>query len=139
MASLVMVATDFSAVSAMALGEVTARFPGSQLVVVHVIDPRYGARVASMTGLDADDVQHRAWNRADVQLDETVARLRSEGHDARAVLVDGELAPSLTAAARRHQPSTIVLGLEHREAVDRLPWQLAIATGVSVLVVPEKV
>lgn len=133
----VLVATDFSETAMRALVEATARFPGSPLLLVHVVDPEYGARVGAATGLDAADVQQRAWNRADVQLDETVGRLRSEGHSARGLLLEGPLAATLAEAATSHAAALIVLGLDPATCADRLPFSLARSTALPVLIIPE--
>jgi hypothetical protein len=135
-AAPILVATDFSATAARAVSDVAARFPGAPLVVAHVIDAGYGARVEGATGLDAQDVQQRAWNRADVQLEETVARLRSERHGALGVLREGELAVTLAEEAARHEPWLIVLALEPCPSVEAMTWPLAAATGLPVVVLP---
>lgn len=134
---VVVVATDFSSASAHGLQEVAKRFTEARLVIVHAVDPAFSSRVAAMTGLDGETLQQKAVNRADMQLDETLGALRELGHAAEGAVVEGDLAEALCAAVKKHGAHTLVLAIEPRDGVERLPFRLATSANVPVLILPE--
>lgn len=131
----VLVVIDGSAAAAEALVEASRRYPGERLHVVHLVDVTLLERAAVATGLDGTTMREKSYNRADVQLEETLARLRSEGFHADGAVHEGKPERVLAEAATACGAHTVVLGLPRDEAYERLPWALALATGLPVLLV----
>jgi nucleotide-binding universal stress UspA family protein len=132
-----LIVVDFSQASPRAVEECARRFPGEPLYLLGVIEPAFIARTAAITGLDGEELQHKATSRADLRIVELLEVLRDAGREAQGGVVEGEMVERIVEVARREQATLVVLGLTERDAVDSLPWRVAAATGLPTLVVPE--
>jgi len=115
----ILFATDFSAVSAMALpyAAAIARHFASSLCVVHVIPPEDWKHLSEP---DRGPALARMRLEAEARVAQIVSDPRFRGVSANYVLQHGEILPVLAAVAEQRRADLIVLGMHGRHGIEKM-------------------
>jgi len=108
----ILVATDFSDAAATGLRMAAERHPDAELLILHVVDDDFACRASQRTGLDPQELAEKAWNHADVRLEETAAAMRSRGRRVRPLLLRGDPIATTAETARSEGADGVVIGVD---------------------------
>jgi nucleotide-binding universal stress UspA family protein len=108
----ILVATDFSDAAAAGLRLAAERHPDAELLLLHVVDDDFARRASQRTGLDPQELAEKAWNHADVRLEETAAAMRSRGRRVRPLLLRGDPVAMTVDAANRDAADCVIVGVD---------------------------